>query len=293
MKDIEIKVPVPWGHIAVKAWGNPANEAIVAIHGLIDNAGTYDALIPLLPRNFYYLCIDLPGHGFSSHFPSGLPVFFLHFIYAIKYVTEYFEREKYVLLGHSFGGRLAVHFAQLYPRTVSKIAILDSGYASVNDAEDHLQSLTDAHQLLKKTESFTNDKTPSYSYHDCVTKVMESRFAGSLTFETAKQLANRMIKKVSDDKYEFTYDRRLRTIVYPNYTKEYIRGVFKKYPVRCPAISIYSANTGKHLGRKKSFLQVPNFEWVEIEGHHHSHHTDPEVFAPILTKFLLNQKHKL
>ena len=41
------------------------------MHGYMDNAGTFDRLIPLLPDKFYVVAIDLPGHGFSSHVPYG------------------------------------------------------------------------------------------------------------------------------------------------------------------------------------------------------------------------------
>ena len=42
------------------------------MHGWQDNAGSFDRLIPLLPRNHAYLAIDLPGHGLSSRIPNGM-----------------------------------------------------------------------------------------------------------------------------------------------------------------------------------------------------------------------------
>jgi len=41
---------------------NIFSRPIVCIHGWQDNAGTFDRLIPLLPREFSYLAIDLPGN---------------------------------------------------------------------------------------------------------------------------------------------------------------------------------------------------------------------------------------
>ncbi|KAI4465619.1 monoacylglycerol lipase [Holotrichia oblita] len=293
MQIIEIKIPVAWGHVAVKTWGNPTDEPVIIIHGLIDNAGSFDTLIPLLPQNFYYICVDLPGHGLSSHLPLGVPIFYFNFIYAIKYTADYFKKQKYILLGHSFGGRLCILFTQLFPDAVSKIAILDSGYISPSSPEEHFQCLIDGYDLVKKTESFKNNKAPNYSYDEIIKKIVESRFGGTLTFKTAQQLAERMVKKVGDDKYELTYDRRLRSIVYPSYSDQYVNEILKKYPVRCPAISIYTSTSRKHLPTTNTFFQVPNFQWVEVQGHHHSHHTDPNKFANILTKFLLNEKSKL
>ncbi|GLV33094.1 uncharacterized protein CBL_10441 [Carabus blaptoides fortunei] len=70
----EVKIPVPWGHIAVKTWGNERDPIILVVHGWVDNAGSFDTLIPLLPTSYYYYCMDLPGHGRSSHLESSLPL---------------------------------------------------------------------------------------------------------------------------------------------------------------------------------------------------------------------------
>ena len=46
----------------------------VALHGWLDNAGSFDTLAPQLvaecPRHAL-LCLDYPGHGRSSHLPPG------------------------------------------------------------------------------------------------------------------------------------------------------------------------------------------------------------------------------
>lgn len=54
-----------------KRWGPADEQPIVAIHGWQDNSGSFDNLAQLLPANVAILCIDLPGHGFSSHLHYG------------------------------------------------------------------------------------------------------------------------------------------------------------------------------------------------------------------------------
>ena len=44
----ELRIPVPYGHIAGKAWGDPSGKPLLALHGWLDNAGTHDHLVPLL-----------------------------------------------------------------------------------------------------------------------------------------------------------------------------------------------------------------------------------------------------
>ena len=67
----DVKIPVPWGHIAGKEWGSPSGEPWIALHGWLDNCGSFDTLLPHFPENHRIIAIDMPGHGFSSHFPEG------------------------------------------------------------------------------------------------------------------------------------------------------------------------------------------------------------------------------
>lgn len=54
-----------------KWWGPNERQPILALHGRQDNAGTFDTLMPLLSDDVSVLCLDLPGHGLSSHYPES------------------------------------------------------------------------------------------------------------------------------------------------------------------------------------------------------------------------------
>lgn len=59
----EIRITVPWGFLAVKCWHSRVLKPVLVAHGLTENAGSFDRLIPLLPKEFFYVVVDLPGHG--------------------------------------------------------------------------------------------------------------------------------------------------------------------------------------------------------------------------------------
>ncbi|KAI4465621.1 monoacylglycerol lipase [Holotrichia oblita] len=292
----ELEMTVPWGHIAIKAWGDPTQEAIICLPGLGDNAGTFDTLIPILPRNFYYICVDLPGHGLSSNFPYNHPLEFTAYLFPILLVIDHFKKERYILMGHSFGGRVGILFAQMYPELIAKIIALDSSYTMPIPPEEYIYSLKQGFEKVKKMLLFKLEDSPTYSYAEVIDKLINSRVIGTLTPETAQQLAKRMIKKICDDKYVFTGDKRLWSMVYPSFSEEYIDEIFLKFPIKCPAMSIYASSTVEYLEtfpRFHKLYRFPNFDFFQIDGHHHSHHTNPELYAPILTNFLLKQKAKL
>ncbi|KAG8436443.1 hypothetical protein GDO86_007511, partial [Hymenochirus boettgeri] len=78
----ELRFAVPWGHLAAKAWGNCDGLPVLCLHGWLDNANSFDRLVPLLPKDHHYVALEFSGHGLSSHLPQG--VRYQH----IDYVTD-------------------------------------------------------------------------------------------------------------------------------------------------------------------------------------------------------------
>ncbi|KAJ3631592.1 hypothetical protein MTP99_012711 [Tenebrio molitor] len=51
-------------------------------------------------------------------------------------IAQHFNREKYILIGHSYGGQLAYTFSQLYPEYVEKLVTLDVMHFSPEEPKD-------------------------------------------------------------------------------------------------------------------------------------------------------------
>ena len=125
-KPNEVSIPVPWGKIAGKQWGNEKGQPILAVHGYLDNSASMDGLIPLLPLTDYnVVAIDLPGHGFSSHYPPGMTYRLSDALVALRRVQIHFGWEKSNLIAHSMGAVIAAWFAATFPEHVDRLAIID------------------------------------------------------------------------------------------------------------------------------------------------------------------------
>ncbi|XP_063178646.1 serine hydrolase-like protein 2 isoform X3 [Chroicocephalus ridibundus] len=122
----ELKFPVPWGHVAAKAWGPSDGHPVLCLHGWLDNANTFDKLIPLLPRDCYYVAMDFSGHGLSSHRPAGSPYHFLDYVTDVRRVAAALQWRRFTLMGHSMGGAVAGMFCFLYPEMVDKLILLEN-----------------------------------------------------------------------------------------------------------------------------------------------------------------------
>ena len=71
--------------------------------GWLDNAGSFDTLIPLLPKNLRIVALDTIGHGMSDHLPPDLAYNFLDFLVAIERIAGLLKWSKFSFLAHSLG----------------------------------------------------------------------------------------------------------------------------------------------------------------------------------------------
>ena len=165
----EVSIPVPWGKIAAKRWGNEQGKPILAVHGYLDNAASMDGLIPLLPLSEYdVVAIDLPGHGFSSHYAPGMTYRLSDALVALRRVQIHFGWEKSNIIAHSMGAAIASWFAATFPEHVDRLAMID--LINVGPTPLQKQVRTTRKSLEKNIE--LNDKLtntsdpPSYTFLD-------------------------------------------------------------------------------------------------------------------------------
>jgi pimeloyl-ACP methyl ester carboxylesterase len=97
---------------------------LVLIHGLGANlAFWYLTVLPALISDFRVTLYDLRGHGRSEMPTTGYSTPYLAFdLYAL---LDHIGIERAHLVGHSFGGEIALHFAVLYPDRVASLTLAD------------------------------------------------------------------------------------------------------------------------------------------------------------------------
>lgn len=131
----KLKLAVPWGHIAARAWGSHQAAPVLCLHGWLDNANSFDRLIPLLPKDFYYVAMDFGGHGLSSHYSPGFPYYHQNFVSEVRRVAAALKWNRFSILGHSFGGTVGGTFSCIFPEMVDKLVLLDSSPLALDTNE--------------------------------------------------------------------------------------------------------------------------------------------------------------
>nr|CAI5853766.1 unnamed protein product [Callosobruchus analis] len=164
----------------------------------MDNAGSFDNLIPLLPNKYRYVCIDLPGHGKSSDFPPHLPLCTLNFLLVYRILSKHFNEKSFTILGHSYGGQVGILFARMYPHVVEKFIMLEGIHSYPIAAEDyviHLLKVFQDHFSLH--EKLLDSKQPKYTYKQAFDRVKYKRDNGiSLSDAATTALLKRGLRKV-------------------------------------------------------------------------------------------------
>lgn len=284
-----------------KAWGKEENPMVLCFHGILDNAGSFDRLISLLPDSYYYVAFDLPGHGFSSHFPPHLPIFTAAYIPVYSLIMEYFKRDKYIIIGHSYGGQIGFLFAQLYPEYVEKLIMLDT-ISLYPVRTPHFQSylIDNFHNYLEMEKKFASQKQPTYTYEEAFSKLETGRrWAPLATKEAVLALMNRAVKLADDGsgRYVFTNDQRLKNFINPWRDLRYTIETLKHFPVLCPVLMVLAKGSNIQYIYFAPIVKVlkkwKNVKIVHVEGYHDVHNDFPERVAPHVIPFLeKNAKRK-
>lgn len=104
-------------------WGNEGAPLAVMIHGNRDHARSWDALVPVLARDYHVVAPDLRGHGDSSWSADGRYDYsaYLSDIAALCDHLEVEASAPVMLIGHSLGAHVAIRYAGAMPDHVSAL----------------------------------------------------------------------------------------------------------------------------------------------------------------------------
>ena len=106
--------------------GEPLAPTIVALHGLASSSHWYERLAARLGRRRRVVAPDQRGHGQTTQAASGYD---WHTLASdvIRFM-DYLELEQAAVLGHSWGGNVAINVAAKFPERVSRLVMIDGGF---------------------------------------------------------------------------------------------------------------------------------------------------------------------
>ncbi|XP_031141789.1 serine hydrolase-like protein isoform X2 [Sander lucioperca] len=283
----ELSIPVPWGEIRGKVWGPDHGRPVLCLHGWADNCGTFNTLIPLLPKECRYVAVDLAGHGLSSHRPAGVPYTFPANVADVRRVIDGLHWTRFSIIGHSMGGNIAGMFSALYPEMVDAVVLLDCfGFVPTDSIfifKVIRQGMDDVLQFEKKTE----EKKRVYTYKKAVERLLAAN--PTLSERSVHILLERGLVQVDEAGFVFSRDLRVN---FKNIAPISLEQSLEMQSRIQASVLVVLGDKGFGAAPESNQLKLlqgyreRNHTVVTVSGDHHIHLNDPKVVAPFVCDFL-------
>ncbi len=122
---LEKDIALPHFRLRAQVWGKADAPPLLALHGWLDNAGSFAHLAPLLADRWQVIALDLPGHGHSDHLPAGALYHFIDYVGVVLAAADALGLTRYQLLGHSLGAGIASMVAAAMPDCVERLLLIE------------------------------------------------------------------------------------------------------------------------------------------------------------------------
>ena len=103
---------------------------LVLLHGVASSSRIFILLGPILGQRFRALALDQRGHGESAKPDDGYD--FDSVTKDLKSFIDALELERPVIVGHSWGGNVAMQYAADYPDRVAGLVLVDGGFLEIS-----------------------------------------------------------------------------------------------------------------------------------------------------------------
>ena len=214
----DIRIDVAGVELAAKQWGDPDKPAIIALHGWLDNAASYDMLAPAL-TDYRVIGLDFAGHGFSGARPAGCRYHMLDNVDDVIGLADALDLEQFILMGHSMGAGIATYTAASYPERVARLILIEGIGTVANTPAEAPRILRSAVEDMKKAHA---KRKPVYETREEAIEA-RSQAIGGISVEAARILCQRGLEPVESG-VTWRSDPRLKMNSALRLTEEMIAG---------------------------------------------------------------------
>jgi lipase len=171
----------------VSTFGAADGQPVLALHGVTGHSGRWWVLAEALPE-LHLIAVDLRGHGRSPWTP---PWHIEQHVSDALHVLDELGLARVVVLGHSYGGAIAVHLARTAPERVERLMLLDPALG------------LDPADMLATAEEMRGDE--SYSDLAAARADRAERWPGIAAELVDAELAEHLVP--DGDRWRFRYSR--------------------------------------------------------------------------------------
>jgi pimeloyl-ACP methyl ester carboxylesterase len=257
---------------------------VLALHGWLDNASTFDELLPRLlsktKHSLRVVAVDLIGHGHSDHRPKCSEYtpasYCIDIVQALSALGWRSNEAQFGFVAHSMGASVASRCAALLGESCKFVALFDAlGGGPASSAKDQIDRF--AAQVLGYERLIARPINPYPSVDACVARLCEHN--KYLSRHASAVLCSRGVGPLNDgtDRVAFLGDRRLigRTM---RFREDEIRELLSR--LHAPVLVVLAEHRwypfDQALFDERAKL-VPNLRTHLVAGSHHHVHLDQHV----------------
>ena len=245
-----------------------AGEPLIILHGLFGTADNWQTLAKIWAADYTVFALDMRNHGRSpfsdSHTYNDLTEDLLEFM-------EQHWIYKTHLLGHSMGGKAAMHFAAQHEDRLDKLIIADIGTKAYNGGHESVFAALRAIDLTQKPAR----------------KTVEAQLATYLTDDAATRLF--LLKNLSRNAESGNLEWKINIpVLWQNYL-DIVGNIAIDTPITVPTLFLRGGNStyitdADWLILQQKFVQA-RLQTIPDAGHW-LHADNPTAFAAAVGLFL-------
>lgn len=265
--------------LAARAWGPEDGPRVLAGHGWLDNAATWDRLAPLL-GGLRIVAIDFPGHGLSAHRPQASPYHFLDLIAELGACADALGWDRFSLLGHSMGAGVASLLAGTFPERIDRMVLVEGLGPMVELPQKAAERMAMAIEAEKKRSG--KKKRVFADLDEAAEKIAA---VTQMRPDSARILLERGMRPV-DGGLTWRADSRLRLPSRVRFSEAQVTSFLTR--ITCPTLLVRARDGfdfDAEVMRARA-AEIADLELVELDGHHHLHLDDPQAVAAVIVPFL-------
>jgi esterase len=256
-------------------WGEADAPPIVCVHGYTGSAQAFNSLARHLAERFHILAADVRGHGESAWFPAGA------YCYAdqardLAGFAAGIGLDKFVLIGTSMGGIIAMAYAAEHAERLLGLVINDIG----PDAEAGTQRIT---QMVGSRPDEFATLEEAMAYRRAMSPILAARSA-----EDQRELALGVLRRLPGGKWGWKMD--------PAYIRQRVEHGPPARPPLWPTLQALPCSTLVVWGTESDVLSeaqvlrmvdaLPRGELVRVPGIGHAPTLVEPVVLAALDRFL-------
>ncbi len=267
-----------------KRYGKKGGFPVIALHGWMDNAASFELLAPKL-TGCEVICIDCAGHGLSGHRLHLGAYNIWQDITELYAVADQLGWQKFSLLGHSRGAICCFLAASTLPERITHLALIEGVYPSSSTAEETPEVLATSVKALLASQNRAK------RYYDSFDQAVSARAKGfvPVSMDDARVLAMHGTEQ-GEKGYFWRYDYKLAIGSEIHLSSEQLMAFQARISI--PSLVIL-ADDGMFIGNPAFMAAFELFHQarlVTLPGEHHLHmHTQSALVSEHILRYFFDE----